>query len=66
MSRSPFYLHIFLPHGIVWECGDGRIRTRWTKTGKIIMRSKRVPGDAPSFLSPARSLTRSGLVKSSV
>lgn len=52
-----FWLSIFLPCGITWECGEGIIRTRNTRTGAIRMRAHKCSGPAESWLAAARALT---------
>lgn len=54
--KSRYWLTIFFPSGVAWECGDGIIRTRNTMTGKIIMPTRHVVGFATSWLSAARNI----------
>lgn len=51
-----FWLTIFLPCGITWECADGAIQTRRTATGQVIMPNRRCSGPAESWMSAARNL----------
>lgn len=55
-----FWLTIFLPQGIAWECGDGVIRTRRTATGEIIMPARKCSGGAHTWLSAARNCQAHG------
>lgn len=58
MKQPDFYLSIFLPSGVTWECADGAIRTRRTATRRLIMRTRVAEGPAVSWLASARSLTK--------
>ena len=49
----------FFPDGIVWEIGNGVIRTRNYKTGQIIMRTGKVNGDAESWVAASRCIWNS-------
>jgi hypothetical protein len=55
MKEPEFWLTIFLPSGITWECADGAIRTRQTATGQIIMPMRRCSGGAETWLAAARN-----------
>jgi hypothetical protein len=55
-----FWLTIFLPAGITWECADGAIRTRRTSTGEIVMPTRKCSGPAQSWLSAVRNIEPRG------
>lgn len=53
-----FWLTIFLPTGVQWECANNAIRSRDSRTGRIIMRSRKVNGPATSWITAAHNLFR--------
>jgi hypothetical protein len=67
MSKSPFYLSIFIPpmkrrgvrlhEGIEWQISDHTIRTRCAKTGAKIMRNSRFRHGVEHWFDLARELT---------
>jgi hypothetical protein len=63
VKTSRFYLTIFFPWGVAWECSDTAVRTRNTRTGRTVMPERRTPppADACTWLAPARVLGRENL-----
>lgn len=55
-GKADFWLTIFFPNGITWECADGAIRTRWTASGRTQMPARACDGPAQSWLAAARNV----------
>lgn len=51
--KTAYYLTIFFPSGTCWECADGAIRTRQTRTGAVVMRARKCSGEAWTWLRAA-------------